>query len=78
MKKVQHKRFLSLTTKDGAQIKRTIRLVDDAVRFETALKAKKSRPFHFFVHPEYDAGSNSNDPEEVGIYVKADGWHEGK
>ncbi len=65
---------LALTTKDGAQMKRTIRLVDDAVRFETVLKAKEARPFHFFVHPEYDAGSDSNDPEEVGIYVKADGW----
>ncbi|MCK5456958.1 MAG: hypothetical protein KAI45_07505, partial [Melioribacteraceae bacterium] len=28
----------------------------------------------FFVHPEYDAGSGSDDPQEVSIYVKAKEW----
>jgi hypothetical protein len=38
------------------------------------LKAKHARPFNFLVHPEYDAGSGSDDPQEIGIYVKADKW----
>jgi hypothetical protein len=65
---------VALTTKDGARIERTISLANDAIHFETTLKAKEDRPFHFFVHPEYDAGSGSNDPEEIGIYVKSDDW----
>lgn len=65
---------LALTTKDGARIERTLSLKGNVIHFETTLKAKESRPFNFMVHPEYDAGSGSNDPEEVGIYVKADGW----
>jgi len=65
---------VALTTKDGARIERTITLTGDAVRFETRLKAKEARPFNFLVHPEYDAGSGSDDPQEISIYVKADKW----
>jgi len=39
-----------------------------------ALKAEESRPFNFLVHAEYDAGSGSDNPEEVSLFVKADEW----
>ena len=68
------KTVLALTTKDGARIKRTISLVGDVIHFGTSLKAKESRPFNFLVHPEYDAGSGSDNPKEVSIYVKANEW----
>jgi len=38
------------------------------------LKAKAARPFNVLVHPEYDAGSGSDDPREIGLYVKAAAW----
>ena len=63
-----------LTAKDGARFKRTISLVGDGIRFETVLQAKESRPFNFLVHPEYDAGSGSNNPQEVSLYVKGEEW----
>ncbi len=68
------KTVLALTTKDVSRIERTISLTGDAVRFETILKAGEARSFNFLVHPEYDAGSDSDDPQETGIYVKADKW----
>ena len=68
------KTVLALTAKDGAKIERTISLAGDAIKFETTLKAKKARPFNFLVHPEYDAGSGSYDPQEVSIYVKDENW----
>ena len=68
------KMVVALTAKDGARIERTISLVDDGIRFEMALKAEESRPFNFLVHPEYDAGSGSNNPKEVCLYVKAEDW----
>ena len=68
------KTVLALTTKDGARIERTISLIGDAIRFETAIKAMTTRPFNFLVHPEYDAGSGSDNPEEVSIYVKEKEW----
>jgi hypothetical protein len=74
IEKSPSKTVLSLTTKDGAQIERTISLTGDAIRFETKLKANIARPFIFLVHPEYDAGSGSGDPQEIGIYVKTDKW----
>jgi len=68
------KTVVALTAKDGALIERTISLAGTAIHFETTLKAKKARAFDFFVHPEYDAGSGSDDPQEVSIYVKAKEW----
>jgi hypothetical protein len=68
------KTVVALTAKDGARVKRTISLVSDAIRFETALKAKDSRAFNFLVHPEYDAGSGSDNPQEVSIYIKDEEW----
>ena len=68
------KTVVALTAKDGAKIERTISLVGDAINFETTLKAKEARAFNFLVHPEYDAGSGSDDPKEVCIYVKDEKW----
>ncbi|MFV1976755.1 MAG: DUF4838 domain-containing protein, partial [Candidatus Scalindua sp.] len=68
------KTVIGLTTKDGSQIERTISLAGNAIHFETLLKAKEARAFDFLIHPEYDAGSGSDDPEEVSIYVKAKEW----
>lgn len=65
---------VAITAEDGARIKRTITLQDDAIRFETVLKAKEARAFEFLVHPEYDSGSGSDDPREIGLYVKAPAW----
>jgi len=73
-KKSPVKTVLDLTAKDGTKIRRTISLAGDAVHFETAVKAKEARLFNYMVHPEYDAGSNSNNPQEVSIYVKSDKW----
>jgi hypothetical protein len=65
---------VAVTANDGARIERTISLVGNAIHFETVLKAKEARMFDFFVHPEYDAGSGSEDPEEISVYVKAAEW----
>ena len=65
---------LSVTAKDGALIERTISLPGQAVRFQTTMTAKDARTYDFNVHPEYDAGSGSDDPGVVGIYVKNPGW----
>jgi len=65
---------VALTAADGARIERTIRLQGDAVRFETVLKAREARAFEFLVHPEYDAGLGSDDPREIGLYVKGPAW----
>ncbi len=65
---------VGVKAKDGAWIERTISLVDRAINFKTVLKAKKARAFDFLVHPEYNAGSGSADPEEVGIYARAAEW----
>jgi len=74
VKKSPTKTVVALTAKDGARIERTISLAGDAIRFETVLKAKESRAFNFLVHPEYDAGSGSDNPQEVSVYVKAEEW----
>lgn len=74
IKKAPTKTVVALTAKDGARIERTISLAGDAIKFETTLKAKKARAFNFLVHPEYDAGSGSDDPQEVSIYVKDENW----
>ena len=68
------KTVVTLIAKDGARIERTISLVGDGIRFETELKANKARTFDFFVHPEYDAGSGSDNPQEVSLYVKDEEW----
>jgi hypothetical protein len=65
---------VAITASDGARIERTITLQDEVIRFETVLKAKVARPFEFLVHPEYDSGSGSDDPWEVGLYVRAPAW----
>ncbi len=65
---------VAITASDGTRIRRTITLQDEAIRFETVLQAKESRPFDVLVHPEYDSGSGSDDPREIGLYVKASGW----
>lgn len=65
---------LSLKTKDGALLERTIALVGDAVRFETKLTADGPRPFEFVVHPEYDTASMTTDPKVLGIYVRQPDW----
>jgi len=74
IKKTPTKTVVALTAKDGARIERTISLAGDAIHFRTTLKAKEARAFNFLVHPEYDAGSGSDDPQEVSIYVKAEEW----
>ena len=74
IKKSPTKTVLALTAKDGALIERTISLTGDGIHFETALKAKETRAFNFLVHPEYNTGSVSEDPEEVSIYVKDAEW----
>lgn len=65
---------LTLTTKDGARIERTIALVGEAVRFETKLTAAGPRPFEILVHPEYDTASMAIDPAVLGVYVKHPDW----
>lgn len=65
---------LRLTTKDGAQLERSIALVGAAVRFETKLTAQATRPFEALVHPEYDTASMSADADVLSIYVKHPGW----
>ena len=65
---------IALTTEGGSRIERTISLEGEDIHFETSLKSKVDRPFNFFVHPEYNAGSGSLDPQEVGVYVKANNW----
>jgi len=65
---------LTLTTKDGARLERTIALVGDAVRFETRLTAEARRPFEILVHPEYDTASMSADPHVLGLYVRQPDW----
>jgi len=66
--------LLSLTTKDGARIQRSIALTGDAVRFETTLTADAPRRFDFLVHPEYATATASTDPAVLAIYVKQPGW----
>lgn len=74
MEKSTTQAVIILTTEDGAQLERTIRLSDDVIHFKTVLKAKEDRTFNFLVHPEYDAGSGSDNPQEISIYVKGDEW----
>ncbi len=74
IEKTPAKMVAALTAVDGAKIERTISLVGNGIRFEMALKAEESRPFNFLVHAEYDAGSGSDNPEEVSLFVKADEW----
>lgn len=65
---------LTLTTKDGARLERSIALVGDAVRFETKLTADAPRTFEVLAHPEYDTATMSIDPAVLGIYVKQSSW----
>ena len=65
---------LSLTTKDGARLARSIALTGDAVRFETTMTADAPRVFDFLVHPEYDTASMSVDPAVLAVYVKQPDW----
>jgi hypothetical protein len=74
IEKNAEKTVLALTAKDGAKIKHTVSLVGDGIRFETLLQAEKARPFNFLVHPEYDPGSSSYNPQEVSLYVKGEEW----
>ena len=74
IEKTPTKMVLALKTKDDAMIERTISLVGDLIHFEMAVKAEESRPFNFLVHPEYDAGSGSDNPNEVSLYVKGEEW----
>ncbi len=76
IEKSPEKTILALTANDGARIERTISLTGDAIHFETALTAHTARPFDFLVHPEYDAGSDSSSPQEIGIYVKGEEWRQ--
>jgi hypothetical protein len=74
VKAQEDKAVLSVTAKDGARIERTITLDGETIRFETVMTAKDARAFDFMVHPEYDAGTGSEDPEEIAIYVKGSDW----
>lgn len=65
---------LTLATEDGSELRRKIELDGDVVRFETMLRAGAARIFDFHVHPEYDAGTASDDPREVRVYVKNPDW----
>ena len=65
---------LSLTTKDGARLERTIALVGEAVRFETSLTAEAPRVFSLHVHPEYDTASMSMDASVLSVFVKQPDW----
>lgn len=66
--------LLSLTTKDGARIQRSIALTGDAIRFETTMTAAAPRQFDFLVHPEYDTATISDDAAVLAIYVKQPEW----
>ena len=66
--------LLTVTAKDGATIERRIALTGDAIRFETRMTAVEARMFDFHVHPEYATGTQSSDPDVVGIYVKKPEW----
>lgn len=68
------KAILTLTTADGSRIERDVILDGDAVRFETTLTAGAPRSFDAQAHPEYDAGTASDNPRVVGLYVKAPEW----
>jgi len=76
IEKSSEKAIVALTAKDGAYIERTISITGDVIHFETALTAHTARAFDFLVHPEYDAGSDSKSPQEVGIYVKGADWRQ--
>lgn len=65
---------LHLKTPDASRIERTVSLEGDAVRFETTLIAGAPRPFDFFIHPEYDAGTTSYDPDVLSLYVRNPEW----
>ncbi len=61
---------LSLTARDGTKFERKISLSSDAVHFDTEITAGVDRSLDLWVHPEYDAGTSSADPQTVQIYVK--------
>lgn len=65
---------LTLTTKDGAQVQRSVALVGDVVRFETTMTASAPRMFDVLEHPEYDTATMSIDPTVLGIYVRQPDW----
>ena len=65
---------ITLLTEDGARIERTITLDGAAVRFETVMTAKAPRIFDMAVHPEYDTGTSSADPNVLSVYVKQPRW----
>jgi len=65
---------LWLTTKDGAQLQRTITLAGETVRFETRMTAAAPRIFDILVHPEYDTATTSGDADVLGVYVKDPEW----
>jgi hypothetical protein len=64
---------LAVTAEDGTRFARTISLVGDAVRFDTAITANAARSIDLWVHPEYDAGSTSTDAQTVSVYVRQGG-----
>jgi hypothetical protein len=65
---------LALSTPDGTTVERHIVLDGEAVRFETTLTAGAARAFDAQVHPEYDTGTTSGDPNVLSLYVKAPEW----
>lgn len=65
---------LTHTTEDGSRFVRTIRLEGDVLRFAMEMTAGTDRAADFFVHPEYDAGTFSDEPAVVALYVKAPEW----
>jgi hypothetical protein len=63
------KAVLTHTTADGSTVERTLSFSSDALRFNTQLTAGTPRAYDFQVHPEYDAATNSPDPDTLGVYV---------
>jgi hypothetical protein len=62
---------------DGGTLRRTISLASDtadAIAFETELTAGTGLTVESFVHPEYDAVSNSEDPNIISVYAKTPNW----
>ncbi|MCO5052157.1 MAG: DUF4838 domain-containing protein [Verrucomicrobiae bacterium] len=66
----------NLTTQDGTRIERRITLQDEAIHFVTVMTAGAPREFDFWIHPEYDTASATDDPRELALYVKQSGWQQ--
>ncbi|MBX7259800.1 MAG: DUF4838 domain-containing protein, partial [Candidatus Hydrogenedentes bacterium] len=65
---------LTLSTPDGTKVERQILLDGDVIRVQTTLTAGAARDFDAQVHPEYDTGTASPDPDVLSLYIKSPAW----